>query len=733
MNCVSRRTMLCTFASILAMTAHLARAQVPAEVRGRVSDQSTGALVARAQVEVVGRAERAVTGVDGAFAIRGLDPRRYTIRVRAIGYALYDVDVEVVNGRAMALDVALQPVVASLAPIVVLSGRDTASSRVFDRRAIESSGRRDLGELLQTVPGVVVTQAGGPGSPSHVAIRGSGANEVLVVVDGTPVNSVITGEADLSRVNLDLVERVSVLPGAQSARYGGRALAGVVIVETRRGDGDVSASAALGAWGERDIGATIGRVVESSSLRAGVSLTADYRDIRGDFDYPVPDIRGGGSARRDNAGVRSGNVLATASLDGRGGALQLRGEWQSMSRGLAGSIVQPSVTGRERESRATAGLDGRWGSGLITWTADGDVSHEHATYADPLPPFGTPFDDAIDANAARLSVTSTAALALASASVGTEGRLLDVSSTALAPGAPGQQQLLGTWANLRASHSVGQSTDLAADLSARLDWDSLLRGETVSPRAGVTVSHAKASLSASVGNAFAPPSPADQFFHEGVLVRPNPDLRPERVRREVEVRAAVREVRAGAFDFDGEAAAYRADVSGMILWLPDFRFVWSPSNFDVRRSGWEASGGIAARSIGVDLHGSLSTADVTYTGSVLSGQVAYRPRVTGSVTAGATRGDARLEVTTRYVDSRRTVAGSALNVLEPYSLTNVKLAVPIVRSRWSIDATVGLDNVFDRPASMLVDYPFPGRTWTIALRTRRARQRAASHVAVSNP
>jgi len=717
----------------LCMAARPAQSQGPAEVRGRVSDKATGAVIARAQVEVVGRAERALTNVDGSFVIRGLNPRAYTIRIRAIGHAVYDAEIDVVNGRSVTVDVALEPVAKSLDPIVALAARDSASSHVFDRRAIEASGRRDLGELLQIVPGVVVTQAGGPGSPSHVAIRGSGANEVLVVVDGAPVNSAITGEADLSRINLDMVERVSVLSGAQSARYGGRALAGVVLIETRRGDGDVQGTVAAGAWGERNIGMSVGRVSESGSLRTGVSLAGDYRDIRGDFTYPVPDVRGGGTAHRDNAGSRSRNILASGSLAGDRGTLQLRAEWQSMARGLAGSIVQPSTTGRERESRTTAGFDGRWGRAPISWTADGDISHEHATYADPAPPFGVPFDDVIDANAARLSATSTATSSLGSASIGAEARTLDVSSTTLTPAAPTRQQLLGAWTNLRASHGLGNALDVAADLSARLDWDSLLRGETVSPRAGVTVSHAHASLSAFVGGAYAPPSLADQFFHEGVLVRPNPDLRPERVRREVEVRGTVRDLRAGAFDLDAEAAAYRADVTGMILWLPDFRFIWSPSNFDVRRSGWEVSGGIAARSIGADVHGTLSTSDVTYVGSVLSGQVAYRPRTTGSVSAGLTRGHARLEVTSRYVDSRRTVAGSGLNVLEPYSLTDAKLAFPLVRSRWSIDATVGVDNLFDRPASMLVDYPFPGRTWTVALRTRRLQRLGAARITPNTP
>jgi outer membrane cobalamin receptor len=226
-------------------------------------------------------------------------------------------------------------------------------------------------------------------------------------------------------------------------------------------------------------------------------------------------------------------------------------------------------------------------------------------------------------------------------------------------------------------------------------------------------------MSASLGAGYAPPSLADQFFHEGVLVRPNPSLRPERVRHELEVRAALRDTRVGVVDVGGELAAYRADVNGMILWLPDFRFIWSPSNFDVRRRGWEMSGRLMVPSVAADLHGSLSQSDVSYTGRVLGGQVAYRPRVSANVALGVVRRATRLEVATRYVGARRTVAGSNLNLLNPYSLTDVRLSRAFAVGPWQLDAVVGAENVFNRFAAMLADYPFPGRNWTIALRARR--------------
>ena len=227
-------------------------------------------------------------------------------------------------------------------------------------------------------------------------------------------------------------------------------------------------------------------------------------------------------------------------------------------------------------------------------------------------------------------------------------------------------------------------------------------------------------MTTSVGSAYSPPSLADEFFQEGVLVRPNPNLQPERVHGDLSARIAAHDVRVGPFSVGASAAVYRADVDGMILWTPDYRFVWSPSNFDVHRSGWDLGAQAALTRIGVDVQGTISRANVDYTGPVLSGQVVYRPRTTGNITAGVTQGRVRLEVSSRYVGERRTAAGSSLNLLPPYWLTDAKVTVPLTRGAWNFDAIVGVENALDRNAAMLVDYPFPGRTWTATVRMRRS-------------
>ena len=67
-------------------------------------------------------------------------------------------------------------------------------------------------------------------------------------------------------------------------------------------------------------------------------------------------------------------------------------------------------------------------------------------------------------------------------------------------------------------------------------------------------------------------------------VEPNPDLRAERVPSEVAFDVAHSRA-VGTAVASATFAAWAGDVRGMIVWSPDYRFVWSPRNVDVRRRG----------------------------------------------------------------------------------------------------------------------------------------------------
>jgi TonB dependent receptor len=191
---------------------------------------------------------------------------------------------------------------------------------------------------------------------------------------------------------------------------------------------------------------------------------------------------------------------------------------------------------------------------------------------------------------------------------------------------------------------------------------------------------------------------------------------PERVRDEVEARVAVHDVGWDAVRLSVQATAYRSDVTGMILWFPNFQFVWSPQNTDVQRAGWDAGGQLAFPRVGLTLRGSASDVEVDYVGPALGGQVAYRPRITGNAGAQFSRGRFTVDWVSLYVGDRRTAQGSPVNALPGYWISDAHLTIHALTGAWPVDVFGGVDDVFDRRANLLVDYPYAGRTWSVGLR-----------------
>jgi vitamin B12 transporter len=142
----------------------------------------------------------------------------------------------------------LPPVVVS-SPTTVPTPVDKVASSVtvITAAEIERQQRRTVPDLLATVPGLNVVQAGGPGGATSVFLRGTNANHVKVLVDGIDLGdpTAIGGAADLGQMLTGDLERIEVLRGPQSGLYGSDAIGGVISITTKKGAGPARATAAL--------------------------------------------------------------------------------------------------------------------------------------------------------------------------------------------------------------------------------------------------------------------------------------------------------------------------------------------------------------------------------------------------------------------------------------------------------------------------------------------------------
>lgn len=112
-----------------------------------------------------------------------------------------------------------------------------AGVTVITRAEIERQDYQTLVEALNAVPGLRVAQSGGPGGNASVFIRGTNSNQVLVLLDGFPLNDASDAGAayNFGVDTLADVERVEIIRGPMASLYGSGAIGGVINIILRRG------------------------------------------------------------------------------------------------------------------------------------------------------------------------------------------------------------------------------------------------------------------------------------------------------------------------------------------------------------------------------------------------------------------------------------------------------------------------------------------------------------------
>jgi outer membrane cobalamin receptor len=696
---------------LVLLAAPLAAQHAP-EVRGRVVDALSGLGIGGAELRL-GDGDVVRSATDGSFLLRALRPGPATLDLRAVGYAPQREAIDLANGAVHTLTLTLMPRPVELTPLVARGEPDEPGVTRIEREVIEASGALDLGDLLQREAGLVVTRTGGPGSPATLSLRGASAGQVLVLLDGVPLNQALGGATDLSQVRLEQVERVTILRGAQSARYGAGALGGAIAIETAR---PVGTSARLaGTIGSFSTRSVEGRAGVGGTGAWSASLGGAWNRFGGDFSYAVPAERGGGVATRVNSDATDLSLDGVLAWAGRGADVRVRGEYFDIDRGMPGTVVQPSLTGRQTQQRTSLGLDSRWSAGALSGSASLSLQRQDAHFTDPSPPFTTPFDDRSRATTVQALANASRPLGALALGGGVEVRHVAVSGTTLSADAPAATDYAGVWISTALPLLSHQRSDLRLSVGARADLDPVGEGVFLSPQVGLSFRRDWWLVQARWARAFSPPGLADLYFQEGVRVEPNPDLAAERVLGEWLVGFSTLDLPVGPLTASARLELFQSDIDGMILWSPDFRFVWSPDNFDVRRRGGELSVRVAPTGTAVRFSGAVALSDVRYAGPVLEGQVIYRPRWSGVASADARIAGFEAGASFRHVGSRRTSVGTELNALPQLNLLDLRISRTLGAGALVIETRAVLENVFGTQTGMLPDFPLPGRMLRLSL------------------
>jgi len=123
-----------------------------------------------------------------------------------------------------------------LQEVVVYGDRDQIKpSMVTEMKLADIKARNatTVAEVLKSDVGLNITS--GYKGESETKLRGFPARDVLVLVDGRPINPGYYGTVDLSLVPLNQIAKISVIKGPASVAYGANSMGGVINIVTRNG------------------------------------------------------------------------------------------------------------------------------------------------------------------------------------------------------------------------------------------------------------------------------------------------------------------------------------------------------------------------------------------------------------------------------------------------------------------------------------------------------------------
>ncbi len=170
-------------------------------ITGRVTDATSGAPLAFANIMVVGTPYGGTTNRDGYYEITNIESGKYTIEARYMGYeSTRRVNIRVVAGTTKRVDMALKPVRLTADEVVVEASRPKI-------RPISTTG-----EAIATQPGVVVYDGG-------VHLRGGRSSEVKTYVDAPAISyAEMTVAGSEFAANLVIGKPVELETGAEPKR-----------------------------------------------------------------------------------------------------------------------------------------------------------------------------------------------------------------------------------------------------------------------------------------------------------------------------------------------------------------------------------------------------------------------------------------------------------------------------------------------------------------------------------
>ncbi len=718
----------------ISLTFIVAGSQSLSKIEGYIYDEN-GTPLAGADVVVVRTGYGAATDANGYFNIENLFAGEYQIQVSYAGYKSETrANIIVAKDVPVTLFFKLMPHIATAAEIVVEADRETDQSTKISISItaddIEKSSARTLGELLVQIPGISIIDEGAGSGRKRISIRGSNPNQVLVLLDGIPLNDPLTGEMDLNLIPVSIIESVSIKKGGNSAESGSGSIGGSVEITSRQEFLDeitiVANAGSFGAWGLQP---------SLSGKLHGVNYYAGYeiRTEKGDYPYSYQKPDGKIVAdKRLNAGFKSGQYFVKLGFNNGVHKAAIQLNIFDSQRGLPGTVYFLTPYASADVTRKIFAGNYTYKTEQALLALQLSVHNNLSEYKnlwppDPplkyrtVPPYHTRYE--VTSYQGRLN-GSYKLLAQNQATIRLSYRRDIFSDENLM--IPGLDPVSET-DNRQFGIALENNWDFPSPewihrsrllIAGRYDHIRFLNtsgdrtDEYFSPRIGILIGHHDdwiLNFSANFGRSFRSPTFGDLFYQD-FRVRGNADLLPEKsIDLDISLNIGLPWLQQPEFGI----TYFRQNLENLIIWELGSFATWQPVNLNAFIDGWEYTlqWDIWPQYLSMYIDYSLLNArDRSGRHTTNDKFLTYRPRHITKMEIEFRYQPFTLQYFKRIVGERYVTPANTVS-LPGYTVDDVSLLAGFAAGNLDFVLKFMILNMFDARYEIIEHAPLPGRHW----------------------
>ena len=207
-------------------------AQCILNIRGVIKDADTRLELEKATATIVELKKSVITDQQGKYLISGLCPGDYTLRISHAGCQTTDYHFHIKDDLEKNIDLPhAENVLQEVVIVGAASIRAEGITGELKGKELAATRGLTLGESLQRIAGVTVLQTGN--NIYKPVIQGLHSSRVLILNNGIRQEGQQWGSEHAPEIDPYVANRLTVIKGASSVRYGGDAIGGVVLVEPR--------------------------------------------------------------------------------------------------------------------------------------------------------------------------------------------------------------------------------------------------------------------------------------------------------------------------------------------------------------------------------------------------------------------------------------------------------------------------------------------------------------------